>query len=194
VRRAGDRRERVVSAHRCGGWRNGLRHDAVGFQRRRHRRDREPGNWNFVTCAYGFVDWSAVPGETYTILAFDSQVDGSGNGGTLTINIENNFDLTLDPVGQFDADTGSATISGTVRCTGNYPEFTAELRQAVGRIATVYGSSWADVTCDGAAHPWSIAIHPYSGKFAGGKATAVVYGSSYPGGQDNEEGTVILRG
>src|ERR671913_1642919 len=47
-----------------------------------------PGNWTVVTCGPGAVGWTAVAGETYTILVFDDQGDGGGNGGVLNVTID----------------------------------------------------------------------------------------------------------
>jgi hypothetical protein len=46
-----------------------------------------PGAFSVVTCGPGAVDFSAHAGESYTVLAFDDQQDGGGNGGALTIGI-----------------------------------------------------------------------------------------------------------
>ena len=46
-----------------------------------------PGNFELVDCGAGQASWYAEPGVTYTILVFDDQTDGGGNGGTLRISI-----------------------------------------------------------------------------------------------------------
>jgi hypothetical protein len=47
-----------------------------------------PGSFTFVTCGPGAVEFPTVNGETYSIVAFDDQQDGAGNGGTLVINVD----------------------------------------------------------------------------------------------------------
>ena len=46
-----------------------------------------PGSFSVENCAPGAVAFSASSGVTYTILVFDDQQDGAGNGGTLAINV-----------------------------------------------------------------------------------------------------------
>jgi len=163
-----------------------------------------PGAWSLVDCAPGAVGWSAAAGEVYTILTFDDQLDGSGNGGTLNITFDltpppPTIDVTLDPVGQFNAKTGSATVSGTVTCTGEaeFAFLDVELRQAVGRISTVHGFGFSDVTCDGVTHKWTAEVFPDNGKFAGGHAAEVTFAvacGAFDCGFDFEQRTVRLRG
>jgi hypothetical protein len=163
-----------------------------------------PGNWTVVDCAPGAVGWSAAAGEAYTILAFDDQFDGGGNGGTLRVTIAEappppTIDVTLDRVGQFHASTGSATVGGTVMCAGavDFAFLDIELRQAVGRVSTVHGFGSADVTCDGATHRWAAEIFPDNGKFAGGKAAEVTFAVAcgpFECGFDFEQRTIMLRG
>jgi hypothetical protein len=163
-----------------------------------------PGNWTVVACAPGAVAWPAIAGETYTILVFDDQSDGGGNGGTLNITIgpappAPTIDVTVDPVGKFDARTGTATISGTVTCTGatEFAYVDIELRQAVGRVSTVTGYAFLDVTCDGTTYPWTVEVFPDNGKFAGGKAVSVTFAvacGALECGTDYQEWIVRLRG
>jgi hypothetical protein len=162
-----------------------------------------PGSWTVVACAPGTVGWSAVVGETYTVLAFDDQSDGGGNGGTLNITIDvipppPTIDVTLNRFGQFNAHTGSATVGGTVTCTGlaQFAFLDIEVRQAVGRVSTVDGFGSVDVTCDGVTHPWTAEVVPDSGKFAGGKAAEVTFAVAcgvFECGTDFEQRTIQLR-
>ena len=46
-----------------------------------------PGNFELVDCGAGRVTWHAERDVTYTILVFDDQTDGGGNGGTLRISV-----------------------------------------------------------------------------------------------------------
>lgn len=162
-----------------------------------------PGNWTIVNCAPDAVGFFAVAGETYTILAIDDQFDGGGNGGTLTITIDvalppPTIDVTVDPFGTFNTRTGSATVSGTVTCTGEteFAFLETELTQNVGRF-TIRGFGFSEVTCDGATRPWSLEVAPENGKFAGGKAVNVTFAvacGDFDCGIDFEERVVHLRG
>lgn len=141
-----------------------------------------PGNWSFQTCGPGTVGFTAQSGTTYTILAFDDQLDGSGTGGTLAISVAGappapSIDVTVDKFAAFDAKTGVATVTGTATCAGaaDFAGLDVELSQKVGRVATVQGWGFADIGCTGAAEKWSAQIRPQSGKFAGGKAASVTF-------------------
>ncbi len=86
-----------------------------------------PGSFSFVTCGPNAVIFDAFAGETYSILAFDFQDDGGGNGGTLEISVDvappaPEVAVTVDPVGHFTK-SGSAIVSGTITCTGTNVEF-----------------------------------------------------------------------
>lgn len=162
-----------------------------------------PGNFSPEACAPGVAVFFAVNGQTYTILAFDDGTDGSGNGGTLEISITAappppTVDVTIDPLGSFNRHTGSATISGTVTCTGD-ADFTyieVQLTQKVGRF-TVSGYAYVDgFACDGSTQPWSAEVLGSSGLFKGGRAVAVTVAvacSTFECASAEETANVMLR-
>ncbi len=162
-----------------------------------------PGAWVLEACAPGAVGWFATVGQTYTILAFDDQFDGAGNGGTLDITIDvapppPSIDITVNPTGGFTK-AGSAIISGTVTCTGaaDFASVEAEVRQSVGRVATVRGFGFFETTCDGTTQQWTIEAIPDSGLFRGGKAVSVTFAiacGAFDCGVDFEERIVKLSG
>jgi len=138
-----------------------------------------PGSFSLVTCGPGSVAFGTVSGETYALLAFDDQ-PGAGNGGTLTISVDEappppTVSLTVDPTGHFNNVTGSATVTGTVLCTGvaDFTFLDVQLSQKVGRVATVSGFGETGFTCDGTTQPWNVEVFPFSGLFKGGKAASV---------------------
>jgi hypothetical protein len=144
-----------------------------------------PGGFSVVACAPGAVAFPVTAGTTYHLLVIDDQSDGGGNGGTLVLSVDEappppQVDVTVNPTARFDAQTGSATVSGTISCVGQV-EFTfveVTLQQRVGR-GVVYGSSVMEVQCDGTVRPWSVEVFPALGrKFAGGKAAAVTFAVS----------------
>lgn len=161
-----------------------------------------PGTFEVIACGPDVVGFGAFAGETYTILAFDDQLDGGGNGGTLVISLDEappppSIDVTVDPIGSFNPQTGSATITGTVTCSGD-AEFAfvdIELRQKVGRfVITGFGS--VEVFCDGTPQPWSVEVLGSNGQFKGGQAVAVTFGlacGAFDCGFDFEEQVVKLR-
>ena len=161
-----------------------------------------PGSFAFVGCAQGGVAFGTVAGETYSILAFDDQLDGSGNGGTLEISIGDIppppvVDVTVDPVGHFQSKTGMATISGTVTCTGgtDFAGIEVSLRQSVGRfIVSGFGST--EFACDGTTQAWSVDVFPDNGTFKGGRTASVTIAFAcgpFDCSEDVEETTVKLR-
>ena len=165
-----------------------------------------PGGFAHVACDATAVVFDTSAGVTYAILVFDFQGDGGGNGGTLDITIEEVLpppppplvDVTVDPVGHFDASTGAATISGSVTCTGvaDFGGIQVQLRQTVGRFVISGLGSTQFVGCDGTAHPWSADVVAENGLFKGGRASSVTSAFAFgPGGsgQDSEQGAVMLR-
>ncbi|TDO47156.1 hypothetical protein EV643_10947 [Kribbella sp. VKM Ac-2527] len=162
-----------------------------------------PGNWTLVACGPGAVAWSADAGTTYTILVFDDQFDGGGNGGTLNLTIDvipppPTVDITVNGFASFNNKTGAVTLTGTATCTGE-PDFTfveASLTQQIGRF-TLQGFGLADILCDGTTRPWSVDIFSETGKFSGGKAATVTFAIAcgpFECGTDFEEHTIQLRG
>ena len=162
-----------------------------------------PGTFQTVACGPDAVAFLAEAGVTYSIVVFDDQIDGGGNGGMLNLTVDAApppplVDVTVDPVGRFDSRTGSATISGTVTCTGE-AEFTSievELRQRAGRvIITGFGST--GFVCDGTTQEWSVEVFGQNGLFKGGRAASLTFAIAcgpIECGADFEETTVRLRG
>lgn len=164
-----------------------------------------PGSFSLVACGPGATAFEAVTGETYAILAIDDQFDGGGNGGTLDIEVAEippppEVDVTVNKTGQFNSATGSATISGTVTCTGDPPEFSfidVFVRQAVGRFFVDGFGSIEGFTCDGTTQPWSTEVFGFNGTFKGGKALSVSFAvacGEFLCGVDFEERVVQLKG
>jgi hypothetical protein len=163
-----------------------------------------PGSFSLVTCGPGLVGFGTITGETYAILAFDDQLDGSGDGGTLAITVDvappaPEVDVTVDPVGTFNA-SGSATITGTVTCTGQ-ADFTfiqVQLTQRVGRFSvTGFGFLDFGFVCDGTTQSWSVEVFGSNGLFKGGRAASVTIAVAcglIGCGEDFEQTTVMLRG
>ena len=140
------------------------------------------GNWTVQACGPGAVVWEAVGGETYTVLVFDDQQDGAGNGGSLTVNFEEvppppDVTITVNPKGVFDAHSGAPIVRGTVTCTGDATDSFIDvfMRQTTGRLF-IDGEGFIEgFTCDGTAQPWSVDIFPFNGVFKGGKTATVTF-------------------
>jgi hypothetical protein len=139
-----------------------------------------PGSFEFLTCGPQTISFPDQAGVTYYVLIFDYQGDGSGNGGTLQLTVEQMppppaFTATVDATGSFDPVTGSATVHGTMSCTGvvDIAVVDVQLHQRVGR-GEVVGENFTDLSCDGTPRPWQVQIFPTFGqKFAGGKAASL---------------------
>lgn len=164
-----------------------------------------PGSLITEACGPGGTYFYAVSGQAYAILAFDDQNDGVGNGGTLEITIDllpppPAVALTVDPIGRFNKVTGSATISGTLSCTGEafWASVEVQLTQNVGRFSiTGWGYvSFDGVTCDGTTQPWAVEVFGSNGKFKGGRTASVAIAYACGGfdcGYAFKEQTVKLR-
>jgi hypothetical protein len=143
-----------------------------------------PGSLSLITCGGGAVVFSTAAGETYSILVFDYQGDGGGNGGSLVLSVRDappppELEFSVAKVGRFNPATGSATILGTVTCTGG-DEFSKtfidlQVSQSVGRFR-INGVGFATFTCDGSTQAWFSDVFSDDGKFGGGKASVRAFG------------------
>ena len=140
-----------------------------------------PDAFQLETCGPQAVVFIASPGVTYSIVAFDDQQDGTGNGGQLELLVDEappppEIHITVNPTGTFDQKTATATLSGTVLCSGraDFAFIQGELRQSVGRI-TIVGFFDQEVGCDGTTQPWTAVVAGENGRFGGGKAASVTF-------------------
>jgi hypothetical protein len=141
---------------------------------------RSHGKLETVACADGVVSFDAEAGTQYSVLAFDDQFDGGGNGGTLRITFsESRFpdiNFSVDSYGKLDPSSGSATIAGSYTCTvGASFEIFVDATQRQGR-STVVGSGDFQGECDGTAQRWSAVVEPESGKFSDAKLETRSFG------------------
>ena len=142
----------------------------------------DPGAYTVEACGPGASSWSAVSGVTYTILVFDDQGDGVGNGGTLQINVAEappppELTLTVNPRGTFDSHTGGARISGTITCTGeaDFSFIDVQVRQKTGRVF-IDGEGFIEgFICDGSTQDWTADVLPFNGIFKGGRTITVTF-------------------
>src|SRR5258706_7193998 len=142
-----------------------------------------PGSFVFENCGTPLV-LSVTAGVSYKIMVFD--FDGSGNGGALELTVDNappppTVAVTVDPSGSFNSRTGSATVHGTVTCSGGNEfgknSIYIQITQVVGRLRII-GEGATDFICDGTTRTWSFALFAFNGKFAGGKASVSAYVSA----------------
>jgi hypothetical protein len=164
-----------------------------------------PGGFVLEACGPGATAFFAAAGTKYSILAFDDQGDGGGNGGLLDIKVAAippppEMTLTVNKSGQFNSKTGSATISGTVTCSGgpvDFSEIDVFIRQVVGRFF-IDGSGFIEgFTCDGTSQIWSVEVFGFNGTFRGGKAATVTFAiacGEFLCGTGYDESVVQLKG
>ncbi len=146
----------------------------------------DPGGWTLESCGPEVVPFFAMAGATYTILVFDDQEDGGGNGGSLEFTIDQpapppTLEVSVDPRGTFDAHTGVATLTGTYMCapsdggTVEYAFLDIMLSQRAGRVYIQGGGFVEPLLCDGTGQPWTVTTEWSNGLFKGGKAEAQVF-------------------
>jgi hypothetical protein len=84
--------------------------------------------------------------------------------------------IAVNPQGTFAARSGAATLTGTFDCgdTSGFAFIEVNLSQSVGRVSTVFGSTFVDIpNCTpGASGTWTGTISPSNGQFRGGHAVA----------------------
>ena len=138
-----------------------------------------PGAFVVETCGPGTVGFNATAGTTYYVLVLDDQSDGGGNGGMLQISFNAappppTIDVTVDKTGYVNPG-GTATVSGTIRCTDAIfaDVFTTMQQQSKKATVNGFGGFFADGSiCNGTAHPWTSEVVPQSGAFQAGKAAS----------------------
>jgi hypothetical protein len=143
-----------------------------------------PGSLTVVSCGPGGAVWDAEAGTTYTLLVFDDQTDGVGNGGALDLVIDvapppPDLEVTVNPTALFDSRTGSAIVSGTILCgaDADFAFLEAQLTQRVGRVL-IRGFGGTEVTCDGTTRPYTLEIIGDNGLFKGGKAAQLTFSAA----------------
>jgi hypothetical protein len=173
-----------------------------------------PTGDGIVACGFDGAQFPAEPTTTYYFMIAACASGGVGlaavgcdpsaTGGSLVFSLDAappppSVELSVDPVGHFNKVTGSATITGSVICTGEafYTEIDVELRQAVGRFTVVgFGYVSDAFVCDGTAQPWSVEVFGYSGQFKGGRAASVTVAyacGEFECGYDEVDQSVRLR-
>ena len=151
-----------------------------------------PGSLSAVTCFAFFGTFSATAGQLYHIGVGDI---GGGSGGFLRLLVQTpGVELSVDRFGRFDNKTGVATVAGTLTCASGS---TASTVTGTLSQRTTTAGTMQNVSCNGAAQPWSIAFTPLDGKFKGGPADVSVDASVlFPLGglADHVDRSLILRG
>jgi hypothetical protein len=140
-----------------------------------------PGSFEIYACGPGAIAFPTTAGVTYNLMIIDDQFDGTGNGGTMVLNVDEApptpiITATVNPIAKFSKD-GSATVSGTITCSAqaDIAFVDVELHQRVGR-GEVVGAGEVVPNCDATTTPWSVQIFPAFGtKFAGGKAASLTF-------------------
>ncbi len=159
-----------------------------------------PGGFEVIACGPQAVSFSAAAGVSYTLLIFDAQEDGGGNGGNLQLVVGEappppEVDVAVD-AGSFDPRAGTATVTGTVTCSvGTGAFISVQLSQRVGRfIIRGFGDTF--VECDGTAQRWTAEVFGETGVFRGGRARVQVFAetcSQFDCSFDSAEADIRLK-
>jgi hypothetical protein len=154
-----------------------------------------------VACGIEVAQFPAEPSTTYSFMVAACfnyggvgieaiGCDPDATGGSLVFSLDEappppEVHLSVNPTGSFDKATGTATIGGSVLCTGDafYTQLDLQLTQTVGRFSVLgYGYLYPDAfACDGTLQPWTIEVFGITGKFKGGQAAAAA--SAYACGE-----------
>ena len=136
-----------------------------------------PSAATFMSCAPRQLRVPVAAGQTAYLMVFGDTVGSPG--GTLRISVQEAppvpvVSVTVDPIGSFNPQSGAATITGTVTCTGvaDFGAVNGYVTQTVGRF-TITGFFFTSTpfTCDGTTQTWTATTQSSNGKFAGGPAT-----------------------
>ena len=144
----------------------------------------------FLTCGPTSITGPLTAGQDVFLLVFGDGTTAQ-TSGNMVLTVEAaapppTVDVTVNSRGSFGRD-GSATISGTITCTGadsiDFTDIFGGVQQRVGRaFISSFFDAQPDVTCDGAPHPWSGTAPGDSGRFAGGHADVDVFAEVCGGG------------
>jgi len=140
-----------------------------------------PGSLQTVACGPGTILRDAQAGQTYYVLAFDDQQDGTGNGGRLSISFmatdTPTATLAVSRSARLD-DNGNAVLHGTFRCeNGNPIQISGEAIQI--RTFTSVRAQFATLRfgqCDGTRHSWEAVARAFGADFRTGSALVSSFG------------------
>jgi hypothetical protein len=134
-----------------------------------------PDSFALQACGPGSVGFFAVPGTTYSILAFGDTPGVNGGQLAITINVDTGppqLSVSVDPTATVDR-AGHVTLTGTVTCSSPTLVFIAgDVRQRAGR-QYVNGMIGGEVWCEDVA-TWTARTFMEDGVFVGGNATTRV--------------------
>jgi hypothetical protein len=131
-----------------------------------------------------YVGFDAVAGTTYLfMIGTCCGSPGSDGGGSLVFSLDVGepalvLDVTVDPVAQVDR--GIVTLTGTATCstTTDFAFIDVFLTQRVGQRSIDGFGSTEIAPCGPTPTDWTIVLEGGNGRFAGGNATATVFGFS----------------
>ena len=158
-----------------------------------------------LTCGPTSITGPLEAGQEVFLLVFGDGTTAQ-TSGNMVLTVEAaapppTVDVSINSRGSFGRD-GSATISGTITCTGadsvDFTDIFGDVQQRVGRaIISNFLETQPDVTCDGAPHSWSGTASGDNGRFAGGHVDVEVFAevcSSGVCGDAQASATVQLSG
>lgn len=142
-----------------------------------------PAAFRLQACGPRNTMFVARAGTLYSILAFDDQEDGVGNGGSLHFATKlgpppPSLSVTVDPHALIQKTARALTVTGTFTCADARAMFTRfDARQRAGRFFVQGSKSLKHngSVCNGTPQVWAVVITG-NGRFAGGKATVTARG------------------
>ena len=160
----------------------------------------EPGSFELIQCGPQLIAFEAIAGETYTILVFDDQLDGGGNGGLLTITADEappppEVTVEIGAEGTLNPQTDVGTIGVTVTCSeAVFVELSVSASQAIGRH-NVIGGGGAALECGPEPTDVLIEIFGFTSPFNPGTVTVQVdaFACTFVCGFSSAQADVRLR-
>jgi hypothetical protein len=162
-----------------------------------------PGSFHQAACFAGQGTFSVTAGQTYHMLIVD--LGTAPTGGTLKLSVTlappppppPSAHLELNRTGHVDPETGAATITGTLTCTGLFGLVQMQLTQGTGNEERTGFGGTSATACNGMPQPWSIAVIPSTRSFVAGSAivNATGLGCDIPGlcGSEQVKRTITLQ-
>jgi hypothetical protein len=149
-----------------------------------------PDSLSSFTCGQPIVEFTANAGTTYFF-----RVQGGGNlvFSVLDLGPPLTLDLSINPAGSRNPQTGTAIVQGTVTC--NKPagvSVQGQLRQKLGRKTIIRGDFSTSVDCDGET-PWSATVRSDQGAFGGGTAEVIAFASGCAPSCDDAQAERIIK-
>lgn len=135
--------------------------------------DRDPNP--IVSCSPASGAFFAVGDTTVDCTATDAS--GNQSSGSFTVHVlpPLQLNVTVDATGSVSANTGAATIGGTITCSREIGvDLSGTLTQLFANRAQISGSFSTHVSCSAPSVHWSTSVTGTNGRFGAGKANVSI--------------------